>query len=255
MKNGTHTIAIVIVLVLLITAEIIWSWRQDKKAYGLKDTLANLVILAGFQLSKYLFAGYQLFILQGAFHCAPVHLPATIWTFAVCFILADFTYYWFHRLSHKWQPLWAFHLIHHSSPYINLTTSYRLNWLSALISPFFFLPLALTGFPPSYIALSYGLNLLYQFFMHTEAIGKWGRLEGIIDSPSAHRVHHGKNPSYIDKNFGGILMIWDRLFRTYQPETEKSNYGINTGFIGNNPFKLVFKGFIDLFTGKLNSKG
>jgi len=255
MRNGKHPIAVVIFLALLITAEIIWSWRRDKKAYGLKDTLANLVILAGFQLSKYLFAGYQLFILRGASRIAPVHLPAAAWTFAVCFILADLTYYWFHRLSHKWQPLWAFHLIHHSSPYINLTTSYRLNWLSAVISPFFFLPLALTGFPPSYIALSYGLNLLYQFFMHTEAIGKWGRLEGIIDSPSAHRVHHGNNSIYIDKNFGGILMIWDRLFRTYQPETEKTNYGITTGFIGNNPLKLVFKGFIDLFTGKLNSKG
>src|ERR1700743_577457 len=121
MKNGTHPIAIVIFLVLLITAEIIWSWRQDKKAYGLRDTLANLVILAGFQLSKYLFAGYQLVVVQGAAHYAPVHLPATIWTFAACFILADFIYYWFHRLSHQWQPLWAFHLIHHSSPYINLT--------------------------------------------------------------------------------------------------------------------------------------
>ncbi|HEY4112325.1 sterol desaturase family protein [Puia sp.] len=255
MKHGAHTIAIGIFLLMLITAEIIWSWRQDKNAYGVKDTLANIVILAGFQLLKYLFAGYQLFILRGASYYAPVHLPAMKWTFAACFILVDFIYYWFHRLSHKWRPLWAFHLVHHSSPYINLTTSYRLNWLTALISPFFFLPLALTGFPPFFIALSYGLNLLYQFFMHTEAVGKWGRLEGFIDSPSAHRVHHGKNPIYIDKNFGGVLMIWDRLFRTYQPETEKSSYGITTGFIGNNPLKLVFKGFIDLFTGKLNSKG
>lgn len=244
-----------IFLLLLITAEIIWSWRNDKKAYNVKDTLSNLVIITGFQMSKYLFAGYQLFLLKWAAGYSPFQLPHSAFILGSCFILADLIYYWFHRASHVWRPLWAFHLIHHSSTYMNLTTSYRLNWFSILISPLFFLPLAFAGFPPGYIAMSYALNLLYQFFMHTEAIGKCGRLEGIIDTPSAHRVHHGSNPLYIDRNFGGVFMIWDRLFKTYQPETEKPDFGITTGFISNNPFKLIFKGFSDLFTGKMKYKG
>ena len=243
--------AFLIFLVLLITAEIIWSWQKDKKVYNIKDSFANIAIIIGFHLSKFLLAGYQLFMLEWASRLSPFHLPDNAWILATCFILADLIYYWFHRVSHRWAPLWAFHLTHHSSLYMNLTTAYRLNWLSVLISPFFFLPLAFLGFSPSFIALCYAVNLLYQFFMHTEAIGKWGRLEGILNSPSAHRVHHGSNPAYLDKNFGGVFMIWDRLFKTYQPETERPKYGTTTGFISNNPFRLVFKGFLDLFTGKM----
>lgn len=242
-------------LFLLVLAEIIWSWRKDKKLYTVKETFANLTVLAGFQLSKFLFAGYQLTILGWAADIRWLVLPARGWVFLLCFFLADFIYYWFHRASHVWQPLWAFHLTHHTSPVINLTTSYRLNWLSAIISPLFFVPLALAGFPPEFIVASYALNLLYQFFLHTEAVGKLGVIEGVLDTPSAHRVHHGSNPVYIDKNFGGVLMVWDRIFGTYQPETEKVRYGITTGFVSYNPFRLVFKGFIDMFTNKMKYKG
>ncbi|HWK04312.1 MAG TPA: sterol desaturase family protein [Puia sp.] len=246
---------ILLPLLLLILAEIIWSWRKDKKVYNIKETFSNLVILAGFQFSKLIFAGYQLSLLGWASDFSLPPLPQNGWVFAICFLLADFIYYWFHRVSHSWKPLWAFHLIHHSSMTMNLTTAYRLNWFGALISPLFFIPLALAGFPPNFIVASYALNLLYQFFLHTEAVGRLGVLEGIIDTPSAHRVHHGSNPTYIDKNFGGVLIIWDKLFKTYQPETEKVKYGITTGFISYNPFKLVFKGFIDLFTNKMKYKG
>jgi sterol desaturase/sphingolipid hydroxylase (fatty acid hydroxylase superfamily) len=238
---------ILIGLLILILAEIIWSWRKDKKVYLVKETFANFVILGGFQFSKIIFAGYQLTLLGLATDITPLHLPNTAWVFVLCFLLADFCYYWFHRVSHSWKPLWAFHLVHHSSMQMNLTTAYRLNWFGAIVSPLFFIPLALLGFPPTYIVASYALNLVYQFFLHTEAIGKLGKIEGLIDTPSAHRVHHGSNPLYIDKNFGGVLIIWDRLFGTYQAETEKVRYGLTTGFISYNPFTLVFKGFIDLF--------
>jgi sterol desaturase/sphingolipid hydroxylase (fatty acid hydroxylase superfamily) len=242
-------------LFLLVLAEIIWSWRNDKKVYTIKDTFANLSVLAGFQFSKFVFAGYQLMVLGWAADFQLLHLPGKTWVFLLCFFLADLIYYWFHRMSHIWRPLWAFHLIHHTGVTMNLTTSYRLNWFSAIISPLFFVPLALLGFPPNFIVASYAMNLLYQFFLHTEVIGKLGAIEGVLDTPSAHRVHHGSNPAYIDKNFGGVLMIWDRLFGTYQPETEKVRYGITTGFVSYNPFKLVFKGFIDLFTNKMKYKG
>jgi len=238
-------------LLLLILIEMIWSWRRDKKAYQVKETLANFSILAGFEFSKLLFAGYQLAILGFAADIAFFTLPHNGWIFLTCFFLADFIYYWFHRVSHIWKPLWAFHLIHHSSLTMNLTAAYRLNWFGALISPLFFVPLALLGFPPDFIVASYALNLLYQFFLHTEAVPRLGIIEGVIDTPSAHRVHHGSNPVYLDKNFGGVLMIWDRLFKTYQPEEEKVKYGITTGFVSYNPFTLVFKRFIDFFTNKM----
>lgn len=252
---GHYRIWVLAILLLLITAEIIWSWRNERKVYQVKETLTNFLILAGFHFSKFIFAGYQLWVLGLGAVIAPFQLPEKIWTFLLTFVLADFVYYWFHRASHVWKPLWAFHLIHHSSLFMNLSTAYRLNWFSALVSPLFFIPLALLGCPESFIVLSYALNLLYQFFLHTEAVGKLGVIEGVIDTPSAHRVHHGSNPIYIDKNFGGVLLIWDRLFGTYQPETEPVRYGITTGFISYNPFKLVFQGFIDLFRKRMHYRG
>ncbi|UZR97783.1 sterol desaturase family protein [Chondrinema litorale] len=246
---------VLLFLIALILLEVIWSWRNDKKAYQIKETFANLAVLFGFQFSKFLFAGYQLAALGFFSDLAIFEIKKSLWTFLLTFVLADFIYYWFHRASHIWKPLWAFHLIHHSSLFMNLTTAYRLNWLSAIISPLFFVPLAIIGFPPDFIVVSYALNLLYQFFLHTEFVGKLGPLEGIIDTPSAHRVHHGSNPLYIDKNFGGVLLIWDRIFGTYQPETEKVKYGVTTGFVSNNPFVLNFKGFIDLIKGSMKYKG
>jgi len=255
MEGSPYRVWAAAALLTLIIAEMVWSWRNDRKVYQVKETLTNLGIMAGFQLSKGLFAGYQLAVLSWAYRYRLFDFEPSWWLFAVTFVVADFVYYWFHRASHVWKPLWAFHLIHHSSMWMNLTTSYRLNWFSAIVTPFFYLPMAFFGFPPLLIALSVGLNLLYQFFMHTEAVGKLGPIEGIIDTPSAHRVHHGSNPIYIDKNFGGVLMVWDRLFGTYQPETEKVRYGITSGFVSHNPFVLVFHGFMDLFKGKMRYKG
>jgi sterol desaturase/sphingolipid hydroxylase (fatty acid hydroxylase superfamily) len=251
---GPYRVWILVFLLALVLAEIIWSWKNDKKVYEIKETLSNLSIFAGFQFSKFLFAGYQLAILGFFTRLAPFSLPRNAWVFVLTFITADFIYYWFHRTSHFWKPLWAFHQVHHSAMHMNLTSAYRLNWLSALISPLFFIPAVLLGMPADFIVLSYVLNLAYQFFLHTEVVDKMGALEGYIDTPSAHRVHHGSNPIYIDKNFGGVLIIWDKLFKTYQPETEKVNYGLTTGTMGHNPFVLVFKGFTDLFTGKMKLK-
>ena len=251
---GPYRIWILGFLAVLILAEVIWNWRTDKKVYEVKETFSNLAVFAGFQCAKVLFAGYQLALLGFFIKLSPFRLPHNVWVFLFTFVLADFIYYWFHRCSHSWKALWAFHLVHHSAQYMNLTAAYRLNWFSALISPLFFVPLALMGMPPDYIALSYGLNLAYQFFLHTEFIGNAGMPERFFDTPSAHRVHHGSNPIYIDKNFGGVFIIWDHWFKTYQPETEKVIYGLTTGSMGYNPFTLVLKGFADLFTGKLKLK-
>jgi sterol desaturase/sphingolipid hydroxylase (fatty acid hydroxylase superfamily) len=252
---GPYRINILLFLLVLIVLEVIWSVKLKKNVYGLKSTITNFAILIGFFFFKTVFASYQLSILFFVSQFKIIAISENGLSFMVCFILADFIYYWFHRVSHSWKPLWAFHLIHHSSLEMNLTGAYRLNWMSSLISPLFFVPLALLGFSPNFIAVSYAINLLYQFFLHTESIGKLGFLEKIIDTPSSHRVHHGSNPIYIDKNFGGVFIIWDILFKTYQPEVEKVKYGITTGFISNNPLVLNFKGFWDLFNGKMKYKG
>jgi len=242
-------------LLALVGLEIVWSWRKNKKVYGTEDTLANLLILVGFQLSKVLFFGFQYASMSYLSQFSFFHLKNSTPIFMISFIGVDFVYYWYHRFSHKIKLLWAFHLVHHSSLFMNLTVSYRLNWLSSLLTPFVVAPLIIIGLPFEFIAVSFGLNLLYQFFLHTEAIGKLGFLEGILATPSAHRVHHGSNKEYIDKNFGGVLMIWDRLFGTYRSETIKPIYGVTSGFISNNPFVLVFKGFFDYFKGKMDYKG
>ncbi len=252
---GAYKGYVVLLLMLLITAEIIWSWREEKHVYDVKETAANMTIFAGFQLSKYLFAGYQLAIFAFVYRFRLFTFTPSVWLWIATFLAVDFCYYWFHRASHQVKFFWAFHLVHHSSPWMNLTTSYRLNWLGALISPWFYIPAVLLGFPPNMVVVVYAANLFYQFFLHTEAVGKLGFLENIIDTPSNHRVHHGSNDQYIDKNFGGTLIIWDKLFGTYEPEQEKVKYGITTGFMGQNPVKLVFQGFIDFFRGKMHYKG
>jgi sterol desaturase/sphingolipid hydroxylase (fatty acid hydroxylase superfamily) len=254
-NTGPYRKWVLLFLVVLITAEIIWNWRSNKKNYLLKETVTNILIFTGFQFSKYLFAAYQLWLLTFFYKAAPYTFKETAVVFTGTFIFIDFLYYWYHRISHVVKIFWAFHLVHHSSLLMNLTTSYRLNWFGALVTPLFFIPAAIAGLPPNFISVAFAINLMYQFFLHTEAIGKLGFMEGIINTPSAHRVHHGSNKIYLDKNFGGVLMLWDKLFGTYTSETEKVKYGITTGFVSYNPFKLVFQGFIDLVKGKMHYKG
>lgn len=246
---------IIIVVVSLIAAEMLWSWKTGKQAYAWGETLANLTIFAGLQVARQLLEGYQLFWVTLAQGIALPSLPENGWTFFAAFWLTDFIYYWQHRVMHEVKFFWAFHVVHHSGRFYNLTTSYRLNWLGGLIGAFFYLPLIWLGFSPRFVFGSLALNLFFQFFLHTEAIGKLPWLEGWLNTPSAHRVHHGSNERYLDKNYGGVLMIWDRLFGTYEPETEKPVYGITTGFISNNPFTLVLHGFTDLARGQMHHRG
>ena len=243
------------VLFTFIMIEMIWSWRKQKQVYHAKDTATNISIFLGYQLVKLLLTGYQLVFL-GIFYRFRLHtFEHTALTFFITFVLVDFSYYWFHRASHVIKFFWAFHFIHHTSQQMNLTVAYRLNWFTVLISPAFYIPLVLIGLPPIFVIGGYALNLFFQFFLHTEAIRRLGPLEYIFNTPSNHRVHHGANDKYIDKNFAGVFIIWDRLFGTYQAEEEKVQYGVTTGFQGYNPIWLVFKGFYDFATNKMNYKG
>lgn len=248
---GSYRFVFLLIIFSAIIAEVVWNWRTERKAYHIKETLANLAIFFGHQFfGKVVFAGAKLFTLDLAYKITPFKIENTFWTFLLCFFLVDFVYYFFHWASHKTKLLWAFHHTHHSSTLYNLSGAYRLNWFGGLVNLFFFIPLILIGFSPTFVVGSIALNLFYQFFLHTEAIGKLGFWEKIFNTPSAHRVRHATNEEYIDKNFGGVLIIWDKLFDTYQEEKTKPMYGVTTGFVGYNPLKIIFKGFEELLKGE-----
>ncbi len=162
------------------------------------------------------------------------------WVWAVAFLGDDFCYYWFHRASHEVRFLWAAHENHHSSRYYNLSTALRQSWTTPFTGPIFWAPLALLGVPPAMIFTAMAVSLVYQFWLHTELIGKLGPLEWVFNTPSHHRVHHGRNVQYLDRNHGGILIVWDRLFGTFEPEVERVDYGLTSNIHTFNPLRIAF---------------
>lgn len=220
--------------------------NNKKGSYNTKDSLSNFTIIIIGRLLKPISVIWGLFIFESIDFLKIATIPVNIYTFSITFILVELIYYWYHRWSHEIPFLWAIHHTHHSSMWFNLTAAGRLNWIGKFTSILFYTPLVILGFDPILISLSLAISLLYQFLLHTEAIGKLGVFEGkLLNTPSAHRVHHGSNKDYLDKNYGGMLIIWDRIFKTYVPETDKVTYGVTTGFIGHNPFVIVFKPMID----------
>jgi sterol desaturase/sphingolipid hydroxylase (fatty acid hydroxylase superfamily) len=228
-----------VVAVTAILAEVAWSRWRGRRVYNLGESLSNLAMMAVNRLLRPVVLAWSLFVLSLLEPLQPFRLPNTGWAFLLTFLVTDFAYYWYHRLSHELPLLWTMHHTHHSSPWLNLTTAMRLNWVAKFVGPLFFAPLMLLGMSPAHIIASLALGLAWQFFLHTEAIGRLGWLEGkLLNTPSAHRVHHGCNARYIDKNFAGALIVWDRLFGTYEPEHEPVCYGVTSGFAGHNPLVI-----------------
>lgn len=171
-------------------------------------------------------------------------LTAAAWTWLVLFLAEDFCYYWFHRSHHELRVLWAAHVSHHSSQYFNLSTALRQPWFTPFTGPVFWVPLALLGFAPERILGAQAVSLMYQFFIHTEAIDKLPRpVEWLFNTPSHHRVHHGKNLPYLDRNHGGVLIIWDRMFGTFAEEGERVIYGIMHDIATFNPLRIAVHEF------------
>lgn len=171
------------------------------------------------------------------------------WTWLTLFLVVEFAYYWFHRLSHRVRWFWATHAVHHSPNQFNLSAAYRLGWTGKFsLTLVLFAPIAWLGFSPQLIVLAFSLNLLYQFWIHAEWIPRLGWLEGVLNTPSAHRVHHAANVEYLDANYGGVLVVFDRLFGTYVPEnrTTRIRYGWVKPITSNNPLRVVFQQWIDL---------
>lgn len=224
------------VFFFLIGIELLFDIKQRRELYRLNDSITNISLGIGQQVTGIfvktaVMAGY-LFLFD---HYRFITIPSTLLNWVLLFIGVDFFYYWFHRASHEINFLWAAHIVHHQSENYNLSVALRQSWLQGLFSWVFYLPLALVGFDPIMFLTISSFNTLYQFWIHTQMIKTMGPLEWILNTPSHHRVHHGSNPKYIDKNHAGTLIIWDRLFGTFQEEEEEVVYGITKPLKSWNP--------------------
>lgn len=180
-----------------------------------------------------------LFFAVAAFAPWPI---ATTWASALlCFVLVDLFYYWEHRLAHEVNALWSlYHSVHHSADHYDQTIAFRISFVDFFFAPLVYLPLVLAGFHPVLVFACLGLVLAWQQWIHTELVGRLPLLDPWLNTPSNHRVHHGRNPIYIDKNYGGVLMVWDRMFGTYAAETEKVDYGLVEPLQSRNPVAVHF---------------
>lgn len=227
------------VFLILIAIEWIYSYLKKRNYYRLNDTISNLSLGIGNQIfnlfSKTLLLGAYIYIFK---NIALFKLPVNAWSFMGCLILFDFLFYWAHRLSHEINFLWGAHVVHHSSEEFNLSVALRQSWIHNLIAFVIFLPIPLLGFDPIIFGIAAGIDTLYQFWIHTKAITKMPKLfEFIMNTPSHHRIHHATNPKYIDKNYAGVFIIWDRMFGSFVAENspEEITYGITTPLNSWNP--------------------
>lgn len=216
--------------VALIVVEMIWARRNAPEKYEPKDTLNSLLFGFGSTVAGVIFGGMIAALAMKAYGFRFATIPWAWWAWPICFVLDDLAYYFFHRSAHRVRWFWASHVNHHSSQHYNLSTALRQTWTGFFAVSFIFrFPLILIGFHPAMLAFCGGLNLIYQFWIHTESIGrmpKW--FEAAMNTPSHHRVHHATNPRYLDRNYAGVFIIWDKMFGTFTPEVddEPIRYGI-----------------------------
>ena len=203
--------------------------------------LGNVAINAGWKFA--VLAAYT-----ALYELTPLRLdPGDWWVWVALFFADDFSYYWFHRVSHESRVFWASHVVHHSSQHYNLSTALRQTWVPMTYFPFW-LWLPLVGFEPWMVLLAQAWSLIYQFWIHTERVRRLpAPLEWVLNTPSHHRVHHGINEQYLDRNYGGILIIWDKLFGSYEPEGERVRYGLTTQLRTFRPVRVAFHEYIAMW--------
>ncbi len=238
---------------ILMGIEWLFARYQRKKIYDLNDTVTNLSIGIGNQViglfMKVILIGSYIGVYE---NFALFQIENPIISFIIGTILYDFIFYWAHRWGHEINFFWGAHIVHHQSENYNLSVALRQSWFHNLLSFWMFLPIPLFGIDPLVFIGVNAFNLLYQFWIHTELIGKLGPLEWIFNTPSAHRVHHSTNLKYLDKNYGGVFIIWDRIFGTYQEEIETPVYGITTPFKSLNPIWANFHFYKEIFRALKN---
>ncbi|QLE86424.1 sterol desaturase family protein [Shewanella sp. Scap07] len=251
-----HPEVLLLVLAPIFFACIVLEWYFGDKRnklplnarYHLPEVVCNFVLAGMHQLTDILTGLLIAAIYLQFFDWRLFDIQMTVATFILLMVAQDFCYYWFHRASHKIRWMWAAHVAHHSSENMNFSTAFRQSLMYPLAGMWlFWLPLVIVGFDPNWVVFVVLLNLGLQFFVHTQAIKSLGILEWVLNTPSHHRVHHGRNPQYIDKNYAGILIIWDRLFGTFEPEVETVEYGITKPVNSFNPLVVTFAEWRDMF--------
>ena len=245
MKIDPVTLATPFFILAIILEIVLGRLGKAKAVYEPKDTLTSLTMGMGSTVAGLLVGGVivaaSLWVYQHRLFDIPMN---AVWAWIAIFLLEDLTYYWFHRISHERRFWWAAHVNHHTSQHYNLSTALRQTWTGGVSGTWLlWLPLSLIGFPPAMVAIQKGISLVYQFWIHTEAIGRMPRwLEAVFNTPSHHRVHHARNPRYLDRNYAGILIVWDRLFGTFEPELDEEpcRYGIVKNLSTFNPLRVAF---------------
>ena len=245
--------------IILIVAEMIYARMTGRAEYEPRDTAASLIMGLGNTVSGVVLGGIAVAWFVFIERFAVFDIGWALWAFALCFVLDDFVYYWSHRFAHTVRWWWADHVIHHSSQHYNLSTALRQPWLSPLSLKFIIFGswLVLIGFPPAMVAFVGALNLVYQFWIHTEAVGKmWAPIEAVFNTPSHHRVHHATNPRYLDRNYAGVFIVWDRMFGTFEPERadEPCRYGIVRNLGTYNPLKICLHEWVGIIKDVRSAK-
>ena len=240
--NGVYAIGAPIVLAMIFAELLISNW-QNKKYYKKEDTLCTIGLLTGniivaFSI-KGLILAFHFYLYQ--FNVLELVNILPLWAmWVLTFIMIDLVFYIYHRMSHRVRFLWAIHLSHHSSEEMNFAVSFRQAWFGPISKIPFFMVLPLLGFDPTIIAVAGVMSTLWGIVGHTQIVGKLGFIEWVFNTPSHHRVHHGSNKQYIDKNYGNLLIIWDRIFGTFEPEEEPVRFGLVNNVNTYNPTKITF---------------
>ena len=246
--NEVYAIGAPIVLAMIFF-EILVSNFQNQNFYKRSDTLCTVGLLLGNIIVAFAIKGtvlaFHIYLYQYRAFDFVNHIP--IWAlWAITFISIDLVFYVYHRMSHRIRFLWAIHLSHHSSEEMNFAVSFRQAWFGPISKIPFFMVLPLLGFDPTIVAVAGVISTLWGIVGHTQVIGKLGPLEWIFNTPSHHRVHHGSNKQYIDKNYGNLLIIWDRMFGTFEPEEEEVKFGLVNNVNTFNPVRVTFMAWMSM---------
>jgi alkylglycerol monooxygenase len=230
------------------------SHKKNDKKYRLENVMMNMTIGAIDQIGSLFYFVCLFFVLEYVYvHFSIFKINDAWYQWLLAYVVVDFVSYWYHRWSHRINILWAGHITHHSSELYNFSNGFRTSVFQGFNRIIFWAIMPMFGFSPTVLVITLKISGLYDFFVHTEYIPKLGFLEKIFVTPSLHRVHHGKNDIYIDKNYGSTFLIWDKMFGTYQAETEKVEYGIKGTYVDNNPFNAIGHHYVYLYKSIKNT--